>query len=241
MHYNSKPKKDLSMEAKKNPSKDLGLQRPKFFLIGLSLSITIIITAFEWRTIKEKPIIGCPNLIDSEAMQIIPSPNLDPPSTTKPVLKFHGKYTSSLHSGSLVIVDNREKVTSIGSIALLDSMSSLGNNSLDPPTERDTTYIFVEKKPEPVLGFTNFYKELCTSIKYPNPARRMGIEGNVFVEFVIDKNGEPIELNVIRGIGSGCDEEAMRVLALTKWEPGKQRGKPVKVKMVLPIRFRLSN
>lgn len=227
------------MEAKKNPAKDLGLQRPKFFFIALSLSITIVITAFEWRTVKEKSIPRQSNLMESELLKIIPSPNLDPPSITKPV--HEEKNTSSLQPGILVAVDNKEEVKLIGPIDLLDSMNSIGNNSLEPPSERDTTYIFVEKKPEPVLGFANFYKELSNSMKYPNPARRMGTEGNVFVEFVIDKNGEPIELKVIRGIGSGCDEEAMRVLALTKWAPGKQRGKPVRVKMVLPIRFRLSN
>ena len=67
------------------------------------------------------------------------------------------------------------------------------------------------------------------------------LEGRVFVEFIINRNGDLSDLKVIRGIGAGCDEEAVRVLALTKWEPGKQRGKPVRVKMILPIHFRLSN
>ena len=67
----------------------------------------------------------------------------------------------------------------------------------------------------------------------------MGTEGNVFVEFIVNKNGEPSDLKIIRGIGSGCDEEALRVLSLTKWEPGKQRGKPVRVKMVIQLNFKL--
>jgi periplasmic protein TonB len=228
------------MEAKKNPSKDLGLQRPKFFLIGLSLSIAIMISAFEWRTVKVKPITGCPKLIESEVLQIHPSPNIEPPSAPKQIPIREEKIIIK-GLDHFIVVGNTIKDEVEPLINPEFPQSSQGQFSFDQPAEIDTTYIFVEKKPEPVFGFDNFYKELSTSMKYPSPARRMGIEGKVFVEFVVNKNGEPIDLKVIRGIGSGCDEEAMRVLALTKWEPGKQRGKPVRVRMVLPIFFKLSN
>jgi protein TonB len=68
----------------------------------------------------------------------------------------------------------------------------------------------------------------------------MGIEGKVFVEFIVDKDGSITEVTVMKGIGSGCDEEAIRVIkAAPKWNPGKQRGQPVKVKLIVPITFKL--
>lgn len=78
-------------------------------------------------------------------------------------------------------------------------------------------------------------------MKYQNQARRMGIEGRVFVQFVVDKDGQLTEIKAVKGIGAGCDEEAVRVLkSAPKWKPGKQRGRPVKVRMILPITFKLS-
>jgi protein TonB len=68
----------------------------------------------------------------------------------------------------------------------------------------------------------------------------MNVEGKVFVQFVIDKDGSPSDITVLKGIGSGCDEEAVRVIKnMPKWTPGKQRGRPVKVRMSLPIVFKL--
>ena len=79
-------------------------------------------------------------------------------------------------------------------------------------------------------------------MEYPSQARRMGIEGRVFVQFVVDKQGNVTEVQSVKGIGAGCDEEAERVLRESpKFKPGKQRGRPVKVRMVLPIIFKLSN
>lgn len=66
------------------------------------------------------------------------------------------------------------------------------------------------------------------------------MEGKVFVEFIVNRDGIPMEIKVIRAIGFGFDEEAKRVIGLTKWNPGKQRGKPVRVKMVLPIVFKMN-
>lgn len=71
-------------------------------------------------------------------------------------------------------------------------------------------------------------------------ALTLNIEGRVFVQFVVGKDGSLTDVTVIRGIGGGCDEEAIRVLkGAPGWKPGKQRGKPVRVKMVLPITFKI--
>jgi protein TonB len=98
----------------------------------------------------------------------------------------------------------------------------------------------VEDPASPIGGMTAFYKYVGDKIKYPSQARRMGVEGRVFVEFIIDKDGSISDVRAVKGIGAGCDEEAVRILqAAPKWKPGKQRGKPVKQRMVLPITFKL--
>ena len=71
-------------------------------------------------------------------------------------------------------------------------------------------------------------------------AKESGIQGMVYVTFVVERDGSITDVRVLRGIGGGCDEEAIRVVsAMPKWTPGKQRGKPVRVQYNLPVRFTL--
>ena len=111
------------------------------------------------------------------------------------------------------------------------------------PVEEKADEIFdvVETMPTPVGGMEAWNKYLSNNLKYPTQARRMGIEGTVFVVFVVNTDGSIQDVEILRGIGGGADEEAVRVVrAAPNWEPGKQRGKPVRVKMRLPIRFKLN-
>ena len=112
-----------------------------------------------------------------------------------------------------------------------------------PPPEEDEeeeepepeVFVVVENMPELIGGLSS----IQSKIKYPEIARKAGVEGRVIVQFVVDEQGNVQDPTVVRGIGAGCDEEALRVVKQAKFEPGKQRGKPVKVKMSLPITFRL--
>ena len=80
------------------------------------------------------------------------------------------------------------------------------------------------------------------NVKYPEEAKDKEIQGRVFVSFVIEKDGSVNEVKVLRGIGGGCDEEAVRVIkAMPKWTPGKQKGKPVRVNYQIPINFKLDD
>ncbi|MCD6011953.1 MAG: hypothetical protein K0Q79_1815 [Flavipsychrobacter sp.] len=82
---------------------------------------------------------------------------------------------------------------------------------------------------------------LQKNLRYPEAARENGIEGRVLVEYVINEDGSVSDVRLARGIGGGCDEEAVRVVkAMPKWKPGKQNGKPVKVLFTLPIKFVLN-
>ena len=81
--------------------------------------------------------------------------------------------------------------------------------------------------------------DLQKRIRYPEIAKKAGVEGRVFLQFVVNENGDVVDPVVTRGIGAGCDEEAVRGILTAKFTPGKQRGKTVKVKMSLPITFKL--
>jgi TonB family protein len=102
-------------------------------------------------------------------------------------------------------------------------------------------FTVVEAQPEFEGGADAFYKYIMNEIRYPLQARRMGIEGRVDVEFVVGKDGILSDVKAIKGIGAGCDEEAVRVLQnAPAFKPGTQNGKPVFVRMVVPIVFKLN-
>ncbi len=91
--------------------------------------------------------------------------------------------------------------------------------------------------PEPIGGVEGIHDR----INYPERARRAGIEGTVHVRFFVNKNGEVEDPKVVRGLEGGCNEEALRVIRETKFKPGMQRGRPVKVLMGQTVHFRLRN
>ena len=101
-------------------------------------------------------------------------------------------------------------------------------------------FMIVEETARPVGGMAAFYEFLTKEIKYPAEARRMGIEGKVFIEFIINTDGSISDVKPVRGIGGGCDEEAVRVISLSQnWEPGKQRGEVIRQRMLMPVVFNL--
>jgi len=101
-------------------------------------------------------------------------------------------------------------------------------------------FTVVEEPARPVDGMPAFYRFVGEHLRYPPKARSKGVEGRVFVEFEVEADGAISNPKIVKGIGDGCDEEAIRVLMLApKWAPGRQKGKPVRQRMVLPITFRL--
>ena len=93
----------------------------------------------------------------------------------------------------------------------------------------------VEEMPEIIGG----QKALYDCIKYPEIARKAGVEGRVIIQFVVDENGNVTNPQVLRGVGAGLDEEALRCVSQLKFKPGRQRGRPVRVRFTLPVVFRL--
>ena len=102
------------------------------------------------------------------------------------------------------------------------------------PEEREV-FVIVEDMPELIGGLAAFQSD----IRYPEMASKAGTEGRVFVQFVVDENGDVVDARVTRGLGDGLDEEAIRVVSQAKFTPGMHRGQPVPVRMSLPITFRI--
>ena len=227
------------MEAKKNPDQDVHQHTFRNFLIGLSISVSLAIVAFEWTTEKLNPddfVIKEPPI--ESYMAVLTEVKEEPKPTT--LLEKKNKPIS------LSTLEESSNETSTETDPIIDWTNQENENfaseiSLTMPQEEDTNAIIIiaEVQPKPVGGFEAFYSLIKKNMKYPRQAIKYDVQGKVFVEFVVDRHGQASQFKIVKGIGAGCDEEAMRVLALTKWEPGKQRGKPVNVRMVLPVLFKV--
>ncbi|GMU97066.1 MULTISPECIES: energy transducer TonB [Ignavibacterium] len=101
--------------------------------------------------------------------------------------------------------------------------------------EAQTFFVAVEEMPEPIGGIAAIQQR----ITYPEIAKRAGVEGKVYVLAFVDEDGDVKKAQIIKGIGAGCDEAALDAVLKTKFKPGRQRGKPVKVQVSIPIVFKL--
>ena len=106
---------------------------------------------------------------------------------------------------------------------------------------QDEEFTVFDTQPQPKNGLKIFYEYINANLKYPEQARREGVQGKVFVEFIVDKDGKLIDVKAVKGIGAGCDEEAVRVIREAQaWEPAKVVDMPVRIKMILPITYNLN-
>ena len=108
---------------------------------------------------------------------------------------------------------------------------------IEEEEEGPEIFVFVEQSPELIGGLAG----LQAKMNYQEIAKKAGVEGRVFVQFWVDEQGNVHDPVVTRGIGAGCDEEAIRAISVAKFRPGMQRNVPVKVKMSLPITFKLTS
>ena len=102
-------------------------------------------------------------------------------------------------------------------------------------SEEPAYFIAVEEMPKPIGGIAEIQKK----IEYPEIAKRVGLEGKVFVRAYVDETGIVTKAELVKGIGGGCDEAAIDAILKTRFSPGKQRGKPIKVQVTIPINFKL--
>ncbi len=129
----------------------------------------------------------------------------------------------------------RGKLT--GDVQFKVDVASKGN---EPKFEKLEIFAVAESMPSFPGGMGALMQYLAENIGYPSLAKKSGIQGRVFVNFVVEPDGSITNVKVLRGIGGGCDEEAVRVVEkMPKWSPGKQKGKPVRVSYNLPVKFTL--
>ncbi len=221
-----------NMENRKNPEVDLEKRKLSFGLLGLFVGVALTLVAFEWATFDERQSqLGALQLDNLEEEVIPPSATPPPPPPPPPA-----------PTTVLEIVEDDEEIEEV-EIEDTEVDEQTVVEIIEQPEETvEETQIFtiVEEMPQFPGGETELFKYLGKAIKYPQMAQDAGISGVVYVTFEVDKDGKVKDVKVLRGIGGGCDEEAIRVVkAMPKWSPGKQRGKPVRVQYNLPIRFTL--
>ncbi|MEX2115950.1 MAG: energy transducer TonB [Bacteroidota bacterium] len=128
----------------------------------------------------------------------------------------------------------------IEDVDLASSEINVAEDIAPPPpannSEEEEYFVAVEEMPEPIGGMVAIHNNLI----YPEIARRAGIQGRVYVLAFVNDKGEVTKTEVIKGIGAGCDEAAMAAVRKARFIPGRQRGKPVKVRISIPIRFQLT-
>jgi protein TonB len=224
------------MEEKKKPEADLTKKSGLFLSIGLVISLSLVIMAFEWRFYDDGSLVDL-GRVDDNFEDMLEIPPTEQPPPPPPVIQ----------QPEIIEIPDEEEIEQEIEVNLdVEITQETVVESLvfeEAPAEEVAEEIFsiVEDQPTPQGGMEAFYKYVGKNINYPAQARRMGVEGKVYVQFVVDKDGSLNEVQAIKGIGAGCDEEAVRVVkAAPKWKPGKQRGRAVKVRMVIPITFKLS-
>ena len=224
------------MEVKKSPKADLESKKSVFMQIGLVAVLAMVLIAFEWTT-TDVDVSQFEMVEDLEAeeeiMPITRQEEVKPPPPPPPP-----KVADVLN----IVEDDVE----------LDEELDIEDTEMDEDTEIDfadlameeeeeedaPVFFIVEDMPEFPGGETELRKYIAQSVKYPVIAQENGIQGRVYISFVVSKKGEVTEVKVARGVDPNLDKEAIRVVkAMPKWKPGKQRGKAVKVSYTVPINF----
>lgn len=223
------------MEAKKTAKADLTKKSWLFMSVGLVVSMLLVTTAFEWKFYDDGSLVDL-GMVDDDFDDIMEVPPTEQPPPPPP----------KIVQPEVIEVPDEEEIEQEIEVDLdIEITEETQIEELvyeDAPEEEvaDEIFTVVEDQPEPEGGLQAFYQYIQKNLKYPSQARRMGVEGKVFVQFVVDTDGTLNDVQVVKGIGGGCDEEALRIVKAAKpWKPGKQRGRAVKVRMVIPITFKL--
>jgi len=226
------------MEAKKTPSADLTRKSSMFLNLGLAIAVGATLAAFEWKSYDEGALKDLGPVTDNfEEILDIPITEQPPPPPPPPV-----EQPIIQEIPDEVEIEDKIEVNFDVDVKETTVIQEVVISEAAPVEEKaDVIFDVVETQPNPPGGMSGWNEYLSKNLKYPTQARRMGVEGTVIVVFVVNTDGSIQDVEVLRGIGGGCDEEALRVVsAAPKWEPGKQRGRPVRTRMRLPIRFKLS-
>ena len=225
------------MQLKKSPKASLEDKKLTYVLMGLVLVLSICYVAFEW-TEKEvtKYVVTEDVAWQDEELDIQQTTQeTPPPPPPAPIQEVE----------VLNVVEDDVEVEEIEINTEDDKDVEV---VIAPPVEapveeeeEEVIFMVVESMPEFPGGQQALFKYLAENVKYPVIAQENGIQGRVICQFVVEKDGKVSDIQVVRSSGeASLDKEAQRVInSMPKWKPGKQRGKPVRVKYTLPVNFRL--
>lgn len=225
------------MEEKKSPKANLENKKLMFTQIGLIISLLIAWMVFEHKSYDKRELdeslLNREVVLDEEMVEITkqeeqkPQPVEVPKQTTQIEIVQDDVETEDLNINADVQQDEV--------IEVYEAPEVIEDEVVEPEI-----FQIVEEMPSFPGGETKLMEYVAKNIKYPQIARETGIQGRVFVGFVVEPDGSISNVKLLRGIGGGCDEEAMRVIkSLPKWKPGKQRGKAVRVSYQIPVYFKL--
>lgn len=227
------------MELKKSPKADLKNKRGLLLEIGLAVSLVLVIAAFAY-TPKEHRIEKVDNNYGPVEEQITEITRQDqkPPEMPK---KVEVKVIADL----LQVVTNDTKITTDVDFTEFDDDAEIVQTVqvVDEVIEDDQPFVRAEQMPSFQGGdIMTFRKWVQDNVKFPQIALENGIQGTVNLSFVIERDGSLTNIKVVRSPDRSLSEEAVRVLSKSpKWQPGKQRNKPVRVSFNLPVVFRMAN
>lgn len=225
------------MELKKSPKADLENKRNIFVQIGLVVSLAICLYGFE-ATSKVAQVDSLGSMADQTVEEeiipitrqdLVPPPPPPPPPQVVDMLVIVDDNTEiedELHIEDSEATD-KTAITAVMQVA-----------TQEEEKEETAVFFIVEEMPEFPGGQLALRTFIAQSIKYPVIAQENGIQGKVFVNFVVGKDGTISQAKIFRGVDPSLDKEALRVVnSLPKWKPGKQGGKPVRVSYTVPINF----
>lgn len=227
------------MEIKKSPKADLEGKKTTNLLIGTILTLSVLFIGFEWseRDKKVTTDTGIAEVVFEEEM--IPITEQEQPQQAPPPPQ------APPAEEILEIIEDDSKVEESTIQASDDTQAAIEVKYTPVEVEEeevDEQQIFtvVEEMPSFPGGMGECMKFLSKNINYPSISQENGVQGRVIVQFVVNTDGSIVEPVVMRGVDPYLDKEALRVIKMMpKWSPGKQRGKPVRVKYTVPVMFRL--
>ena len=224
------------MDVKKSPKASLEDKKLLFILMGLVMVLSMIYIAFEW-TDKEVTIYDVvdTSLLSEEEIEIVQTAQELPPPPPPPapeVVEIINVVEDDVQVATVEINTEDDKDKAVVISAPVSA----------PITEEEDQVIFqvVEKMPSFPGGDAALFKFLGDNVKYPVIAQENGVQGRVICQFVVNRDGSIVDVEVVRSVDPSLDKEAIRVIkSMPKWSPGQQRGKPVRVKYTLPVNFKL--
>jgi protein TonB len=215
---------------KKNPKADLKRKYRRYFEVGLVIALAFMVIAFKFFPSIQKENIemeGPQELVQVEDVEHTKQ-EAAPPPPPKPPIPIEAPSDDVLED--IEISDTELDINEVVSAPPPPPQEDEGEAEEEP-----AFFVAVEEMPEPIGGIQG----IQARIEYPEIAKRAGVQGRVFVKAFVDENGVVQKVELIKGIGAGCDEEAMEAVRQTTFKPGKQRGKPVRVQVSIPILFKL--